>query len=270
MTSYCAHCGSALPHNAVFCGDCGTPVTPPVGEHTQPRSDTADVVHGIPVASADDWHDARDDDRTVVIPEATEANSGLTHDDYAPAGGTSARNPGKIAALTLGGAALLLAAFFGVRTLTDDTAPAPTAVTTPSSTTMPSPGQPAQGQADSAPATDPAPPTGISTVPATVSESPSTPVVLGQVGDNYKLYSYADGYGGAYSKAATLYDGTTQPFLEAVASAYAASGAAGNSVVLEGVYSATTERSYRVTCLSQPDTSVICTGGEHARILLYN
>lgn len=73
---------------------------------------------------------------------------------------------------------------------------------------------------------------------------------------------------GEYSRASALNDVTSMPFTEAVGRAYAESVADGSSTVLT-VYSPVTKKTYTMTCEPQPDSSVLCTGGNNARVLLW-
>lgn len=86
----------------------------------------------------------------------------------------------------------------------------------------------------------------------------------------YDIQHQESGFGGTFGSAATLTDATSEPFMRAVANAYANSGAAGGSTVLDGVYSPVTGRSYVMTCDKQSDGAVVCSGGNNARVLLFN
>lgn len=86
----------------------------------------------------------------------------------------------------------------------------------------------------------------------------------------YTTFHTDRGYGGTYNRVATLTDTTSEEFMKAVARAYRDSHASGTPLVLEGVYSPVTGKSYRVACAPQPDGASICTAGVNARILLFN
>lgn len=168
--------------------------------------------------------------------------------------------PGRGSRILLGvlSALLVVGAVFGVtrlvtaqnETQAQEGAATPTATSSATGTTGPATPTPAT------PAPQPAQPT---TTP------PAEPV-----SSRYTLHRQSYGSFGPFSQVATLTDTTSEPFMQAVASAYGASGAGGQSVVLTDVYSQTTGKYYRVTCEAQPAGEVICSGGRNARIVLFN
>ncbi|WP_313566946.1 zinc ribbon domain-containing protein [Mobilicoccus sp.] len=181
----------------------------------------------------------------------------------------ASRRPATWLLLGVAGLALLAGGFFGARVLTAEdeataAAPAPTA-SAPTPPSAPS----------EAVATPTAMPTEAMTAPPTVeapeAAPPAPPGRPGEgAGSSYRLYHTEQGFGGVFSRAATLTRTTTAPFMANVARAYAESGANGESITLVGVYSPVTGLSYSMTCTRRSTGAVVCVGGNNAEVLLYN
>lgn len=295
MKIFCPECGTALAPGGAFCDECGTPApTGGADADTSTRLGGSEAVFGRPAdpAAQATGHDDHAEPTMMaprLSPQEASAPPMGAAGGMGVAGATAYGAPppvypapayaappprsggaAKWALMGVAGIALVAAAFFGTRYVMDDeettAAPAPS----PSATATAAPSEPATPAA-AAPTASPSGATATAPPTHRVSAPPEEPAAPGLgAGRHYSLHHTDSGYGGAFSKAATLTSSTTRPFMVAVASAYAESGAAGGSVVLEGVYSPVTGKTYRMTCTQQPDTAVICRGGNNAEVLLYN
>lgn len=288
MNTYCASCGSPVVAGLVFCRSCGQPVSrepaPAPAEETTASASPATAAAPAylvnvtpplpsPAPSQRNWENA------VPAMYATQSTQAYpyTHDaPHYPAGNAVAfaedifrddkanRRGAPVWIAAAAGVALLgTAGFFGARSLFGSTSSegepvSVSAATTPSVPAADSPSAPATPDATASS------PAGT----ATASPQPGGTAAPGRPGRT--RYKTASGFSGKFEKAATLTPVTSEPFLHAVAEAYAESEAEGESVVLDEVYSSATDTTYVVTCTAQSDETVLCTAGANGQVLLYN
>lgn len=275
--TFCAECGGKVDEGAAFCGTCGHVAAAPNAGHGDPT-----VPGGGGAAPAPEGHERTPEpDPTATImaahgPQPTPPYGASAYPPPAPAPPAYEQVPAKKSGganrILLGvvSAAVVVAGFFGVNYLmgqkddsaTPRAAASPTASTAPSS--LASAGEPGA-------TTEPTPFTPPPAVPQ-AAEPPSTVAAenVPPVDERYQLYRRGSGFTGRYARAGALTERTSAPFMYSVAEAYASSGADGDSVVLTGVYSSVTEKSYRMTCEAQSDDTVACSGGVGAKVLLFN
>lgn len=298
MSTFCPACGVPATEDSAFCAECGTAVS------TAPGDDQAGTRLGGTPVLVSDTHNAPPAAATMLpdIHGTMTAGAGRSggggayappSSPYghpappvypAPAHGPAQGGAGKRALIGVAAAALVIAGFVGATQVMNGksepqtVAAQPTPVaSTPTSTAPVAPSTQPAGAAGGATngavsGVAQAPqPTGVDPAPqqeAPLEEPAGRP---GEgAGANYRMHFTASGMGGTFDRAGTLTSSTTEQFMHAVARAYAESGAGGASTTLFGVYSPVTQKSYTMTCGAQDSGAVVCSGGNNAKVVLYN
>lgn len=234
--AWCAQCGTQREGETAFCGSCGsafeaaTTQSVPAAPAAPPAAGPA---QGAPSAAVPQGYEV-----AYSPPQPAQKSKGL----LIGAGVGAVVVAGAVAAFALlGGDAQ------------DEPAPVVTATVTTTASAPPA----VQAADQSAPSAAP------------VAEQPAAQQISReQAADSWPINETVYGISRTYPRASSLNGVTSRPFVGAVANAYAAAGGDGASRSISA-YSSTTRRSYSMWCEAQPDTTVLCTGGNNARVLLW-